>query len=666
MRLPDVLSAEERSRRWWKAWRTVDFSWAALANKAWSGADGAAGDDRLQDYWRLDPASGARRSDSELFAAGELERDPRGRPWHVAHLPAQWDDGSPTWKSDLNDPKWQDFWRIVRARLDASGVDALTGGPADESPAPAALAGVVFGEAPPDWAWDENLLSLNAAFQTCAFLAGVSFSGVESASDLDLRHCLFGSIADFDRVLIHGDLELDAAVFLSHLRMARATIAGDLRISDCDFRGELSFHKGRVEGETRCYASVFHAPALFEESSFVSEASFAWCRFLSVASFVDLRFRGLASFVDDVFATDTTFAGRCYGDFHCVDCTFERGTTFAFMFFRREAWFAASRFGEAVLLQNLRFRGKASFLDAVFHGELRCVEVCFGGAVAFHNVVFEGMANLSGCRFPADSALHHAAFRGADFRRTADFTLAGFTPWGAFTETAFQQDVLFSPQALRDRKSFAAAFTAAGEAAAAAAKGDPERYALEVDRRFGELEKAFQALKKGMARQQARLEEHRFYRLELLARRRCSAASFLERCIIGLYDVSSRCGTSYVRPLVILAALVLLCGLGFWLSTQTADSLAIALAPLPMRGPDGAFVDAVRFSLENTIQPMSVWKNVPASAHPRAAWVQALLNEDDPIRFLLVRVAATLQSLVSIALLFLAALGFKRHFQMST
>jgi hypothetical protein len=62
---------------------------------------------------------------------------------------------------------------------------------------------------------------------------------------------------------------------------------------------------------------------------------------------------------------------------------------------------------------------------------------------------------------------------------------------------------------------------------------------------------------------------------------------------------------------------------------------------------------------------MGVWKTRTPSTESREVWVNALLADTGACRFLLVRLAATMQSLLSLALLFLAALGFKRHFQMT-
>ncbi|MEO8037778.1 MAG: pentapeptide repeat-containing protein [Betaproteobacteria bacterium] len=665
MRLPDVVSAEERSRRWWARWRAADFSWASIAGERFA----IAGDDgdpaTLQAQWRADPVSGAPRGDAALLQAGELERDPGGRLWHIVHVPSHWEDGTPTWKADRNQARWERFWDVVRARLDAANTSEFGHDPDGVVPARARLTGVVFGDLPQNWDWHEPLGQLNASFPSCAFLGVASFLGVVTHADLDLRSCLFSRTADFDLVGVHGALWFDGSTFESSMRMKDADVAGAMHLSDCDCHGEISLLASRVDGAFKCDSAVFHAPCLFDDTTFAGEADFAWCRFLNLTSFVNVRFRAHAAFVENVFATDVDFAGRCYGDLHCIDCSFEGSATFTFLFVRRDAWFAASRFKSSTQFQGVRWRGKASFRNAVFESAVRFDQVIFRGAMEFHNTVFEGLADFAGCEFPADARCFHGAFRGADFRRTADFSIEPFTAWGAFVEATFQQRLLFSRRVLRDDAAFDAAFDAAGRAAAAESKGD-RAHAAALDRRLGELEAAFQALKQGMARQQARLDQHRFYRLELLARRRHSEASAIERGIIWLYDASSLCGTSFTRPLLLLVALVAIFGLGYWASAQTGRELLGALNPHPPRALDPALVDALRFSAENVLKPLAVWTPGKTTDAPRELWSQHLLADGGAFGYLVIRLVATLQSLLSIALLFLCVLGFKRHFEMTT
>lgn len=661
MRLPDPASREEAAARWWKGWRSVDFSWTSLARHELSFRTDEEVPATLQDYWLRDPATADRRDLDDLKRSGEVVTDPQQRLWHLLHVPLHWDDGTPTWKSDRAHANWQKFWDIVRARLDAANGDVSD----DAARAPARLYGVVFGEVPDDWHWHDLLVPLRAEFRTCAFLGEVSFFGVETAAELAFRSCLFAAFADCDRIRAAGDLVFDRCAFQSTVWMRALEVGGTLQLAKCEFQGELSLIEGRVAGKTTVESSVFHAPALFDETHCRAPASFAWNRFLNVTSFHKVRFRAGVDLVQNVFAEDTTFTGRSQGPFRCADCRFEGHTTLAFFNFRRDTWFAGCRFGRDLSIDTVRFGAKASFRNTAFAGSIETRRVRFNGETDFENAVFEGFANLTGCVFPKDARHYHGTFRGTDFRRNVDLTIAGFAAWGAFIDTSFQQRLLLARSSLEDMVGFEHAFAAAQRAAAVDAAGEKRALNPALDRRFGELEQAFQALKQAMANQQARLDEHRFYRLELLARRRRSTTSRIERGIIDVYDATSRGGTSYVRPLVALGVSTIVFAMVFWAWSLTGPQLLAALNPHPPRPPDIALVDALRFSVENTLQPMSVWGKRFTEHDPREVWVKALLTEGGAWRYLAVRLVATFQSLCSIALLFLVVLGFKRHFQMN-
>ncbi|MBX9964184.1 MAG: pentapeptide repeat-containing protein [Burkholderiales bacterium] len=660
MRLPDVLVEEERVRQWWSAWRVDDFSWNGLAARPMPPNDDGIGS--LRDYWLTDPVTGAVRDTGTLTQSGEVIADPAGMLWHLAHVPVRWDDGTPTWKAERSHPHWARFWDIIAKHLAAANPtddddDLLTTVPLD---------GVVFGEPPRGWLWHAQSARLNARFVRCAFLGRVSFGGVRTETDLGLDRCLFRMPTSFDNVTVDGRLDIRRCEFLAQLTISGARIEHDMLFEDSHVGGELALLGSRIGGELRLWSNVLHAVALFDGATFASEARIAWNRFLNITSFDRVRFRGGVDLQQNHYADDVTFSGRSYGEFRCVDCRFEQDVTLAFLCFHRDAWFARCRFEGYAQFQAVRFGKRASFVDSTFAVNLRCDRVRFRGETGFETVVFGGYANFTGCDFPRDARHYHGAFRGADFRRNADFTIDGFHAWGAFIDATFQQRLLLSGKALQDDAGFEQAFAAAEQAANMDALGVRSDLPAALDRRFGELVGAFQALKQAMARQQARLDEHRFYRLELLARLRMSSTSSVERGIIRIYDCASRCGTSFVRPLAVLGLLVLLFALGYWAASLPAGELRAAMNPYPPRPVDARLVDAVRFSVENTIQPMSVWSKRFTEPDPREAWVRGLLSPHGPAGYLAVRVVATLQSLVSIALLFLVVLGFKRHFQMNT
>src|SRR5580658_4885121 len=105
---PEISSPLQRQQNWWDDWYKVDFSWAALAKHR-------KDEETLQDYWRKDPTKSSALTDQELLAKGELQKDPLGRLWHIAHVPLAWSNGTPTWKSDPSHQNWSRFWQSLKA-----------------------------------------------------------------------------------------------------------------------------------------------------------------------------------------------------------------------------------------------------------------------------------------------------------------------------------------------------------------------------------------------------------------------------------------------------------------------------------------------------------------------------------------------------------------------
>lgn len=108
---------KELTAEWWAA----DYSWVGLLDpeKNIAGDGGLHGEISLQDYWRIDPATGNLRGDADMRAAGELETDPDGSLWHIVHVPKAWRDGSAA-KAGWSDEKRALLATIVAKRIAAA------------------------------------------------------------------------------------------------------------------------------------------------------------------------------------------------------------------------------------------------------------------------------------------------------------------------------------------------------------------------------------------------------------------------------------------------------------------------------------------------------------------------------------------------------------------
>ena len=219
-----------------------------------------------------------------------------------------------------------------------------------------------------------------------------------------------------------------------------------------------------------------------------------------------------------------------------------------------------------------------------------------------------------------------------------------------------------------------------------------------------------------------RIEEGRFFRLELLARRnrRDAAVPRWERWASWLYDVSSDYGNSIARPLVLIAVVLVLMGGVYWGIGAALDGNAAIFVPdtpeagdcivpatgtpAPARsetpcanegkvtqleartrvvenqigelwlyyvwGKSGRTVSAhdlfgaMTFSWNNLFRPFQAL-SAEAVGPYEPSWASAVLYGYGPGWGLVIRMIATLQSLVSIILLFLFALAMRRRFQIS-
>jgi len=460
----------------------------------------------------------------ELLEAGEIEKDPSGRLWHIAHVPPAWDDGSPTWKVDPNHANWARFWELLKKRIFALPQKGLALTAEEESDQEKIqFAGVVFGRAPEGWEWHDLFDSLKIRFATCAFLDEADFRHVQSRTDLDLRYCLFLRRADFDDLSIQGGgLDLSDSTFVKQLSLSNAQISGDLKGNRIHCFGEAAVLDSSIGGVTEISQSVLYGPNGFEKTTFIGDVNISYCRFLGLVGMAGTTFRHDAKVLECFFSSDdVTFTGECHGDFVLGGCVLESSDV-AYMQFHKAAYFSGTRFRQSARFQNTNFHGKVSFRNAVFESDATFQDVEFHGPIEFHNTVFAGVADLSRCSFPQAPSFFHSGFRGAEFRRVADFTNSAFFAWGAFAGTKFHQPVLFSPAVLRSDASFNKALAAAKQSSTGATEADTVAPGEEgkPDQFLSELEAAFQTLKVAMASQQARLEEQRFYHFELVARRR--------------------------------------------------------------------------------------------------------------------------------------------------
>ena len=78
---------------------------------------------------------------------------------------------------------------------------------------------------------------------------------------------------------------------------------------------------------------------------------------------------------------------------------------------------------------------------------------------------------------------------------------------------------------------------------------------------------------------------------------------------------------------------------------------------------DSEFWDALLFSAGNVFRPFGAWSSELANTD---SWLQSFLDGGgDPLQQLLIRLAASVQSVLGIILLFLFGLAVRRRFQIN-
>jgi hypothetical protein len=657
-------SREQREKEWWDAWWGADYSWEGLARKPVGRKGGVThsgfhGEETLQDYWRRDPATGAARDDAAMVAAGELVES-GGLRFHIAHLPPKTRDGTPTWKADLKHAGWEALEALLRARIAASvetAVDVV--GNAEGHDGRAQLAGAVLRRATAHPLGAESPVHTEAT--RSAWLGFTNFGSTRFGPGARFASATFSGDADFDNATFSGDALFDSATFSGFAGFYSATFSGDASFGSATFSGNASFG-----------SATFSGNASFGSATFSGDANFISARFSGDALFDSATFSGVASFGSATFSGDSGFLGA----------TFSGATGFISTTFSGNARFDRATFSEYGGFDSATFSGDAKFISATFSKDASFHSAVFqkdgkSGRMAFRWGVFHGAAVWINATF-TDKAEHFSgAFRGARFHEVADFSGAG-VHWIAALDDAIldRKLILDDPSESVANQLFSAQMLSATVAAARAdrdaridkaekadAGGKPKRVGVgqkaewlrhALERRFKELEGGCRVVKVAMGQARDELMEQRYYRFQLMARRRQPGAPVWERIFSLLYGAASDYGASMTRPFVALGVVIAVFGLAYF-------GLGAGLGAVADPRDAGQVAQALEFSLTNTFRPLSA---LSAEGLREATLGQKLLQRDD-FTALGVRALSIVQSLLAIVLAFLFALAVRRRFQIS-
>lgn len=322
--------------------------------------------------------------------------------------------------------------------------------------------------------------------------------------------------------------------------------------------------------------------------------------------------------------------------------------------FPRGVDFRELHFAKRVYARNVVFGGQAEFSQTRFSDHADFSGSVFADDAVFFDTKFEKRADFSGVRFRSK-----LVFALAEFSGEADFSLRhmnAFLPPPESEESIqmalFHDAKFLGPSRFNDRiflsgPSFQRAeFCVAPEFHNASfhqsANFDGANFS---DTSSRGADHAYRTLKLAMERLGARDEQANFFALEQRARAEKPLTPCSVKFFSYLYWLSSDFGQSFIRPLVLLAAVTTIFGLSYALTMPT-----IAAGQTP------SLVFIAGFTLEQLIRPFSIWG---PDALTKSGLVPASLGCE-----LVLKVIATVHALASLGLIALALLALRRRFKL--
>lgn len=404
---------------------------------------------------------------------------------------------------------------------------------------------------------------------------------------------------------------------------ADAFFPDDVSIASCVFDGAAEFSRGSFLGQARFHNVAFLQEADFSFATFEKltiESSYfqLWCDFRNV------------SFEAPAVIRDNRF--YCLADFSKV------------------------RFRDAADFSKCSFNDDANFADTTFESaDFR--DCTFRGAMLFDTAVFQGAAVFEGGAERAAAASFRSAQFGRDvsferrnFTNGVDFHGARFAQAPRFADTVLPSVTFFPPlENFRDwkfRHSFARKWIVG-----------IERRRMTKREYFQSAAVAYRVLRLKMSERGAQQDEAMFWELEMRATDRSFPwYSWPAKVPFKLYSWIAKYGNSVIRPLVWWLLLLI----GFNLAYLEIQREFEVSANLSAAWPEWfeRIRNAAEFSLRQTVWPFAVWSEEGARSIKNLI---ELSNDHDLLR---VRLLATLQSVLSLAVIALFILALRRRFRM--
>lgn len=485
----------------------------------------------------------------------------------------------------------------------------------------------------------------------------------------------------------------------------RAMRSGVGHFDQAAFNGKASFYGATFAGDASFQNAIFHEDARFDGTIFLKQVSFDHARFSKRAFFQNIyigpekkadfsaaKFNGAAHFDRSTFHGETNFYRALFrGTGFFEECHFLGDTTFERSTFADIASFAETVFAQSTSFQLAQFAQRANFSSAKF------LQGTTDGRLDFSGTHFSGLALFQEVSFPKWLFQFSAAFDGAVFDSVAYFRKSGLHWVAAFDGAIFgkalsidrvtrtEADRLFFGELLCGSRKQARADLKAkialeqkqrierpkpGLGAQPITKDEKRTWARDLpEQRLQELEGGCRVVKVAMGRQRDEALEQRYYRFQLIARTRQRDTSCIEKLYSWLYGTLADYGMGLWQPFVVWIALTLAFAGIFWgwgeaLRGWPEASLSFSFA----RPINQDAWDALLLSANNTLRPLTVW-SADFPQNSGSAWINGFLNAfgepNEGGQRLAIRLVATLQSILSVIMVFFLVLAVRRRFQIS-
>ncbi len=519
------------------------------------------------------------------------------------------------------------------------------------------------GSLSPKTDWDEQTWLANAP-QIHRFAHGLSgvvldqlsLSGTFSRLQADYA-CILGvtaihvtaDTADFSHALFKGAASFDNSAFACGARFSQAIFLKPARFAGVHFGGIAT-----NEENARFEQVLFAAETDFSEADFEAEALFNGTKFAGRSNFFGAKFEDRALF-DDI---------ECLENIHFYKAAFVRRLTINNARFYGKANFEGVTDGDPIALSAQPITLKIA--DTTVTGELSpgtgptprsylaLPKLLAKDAVFYQDANFSNRDLLSPSTFEGAHFLHLARFHGSEIHANV-----------SFHNSVFRRALAHKPQVLPPFPDELLKLRFAGSDSAdyrlwkkTYFKERTTKLKAQFGRNsyFDALEASYRTLKQMMEDRRDRIREGDFFTLELLARRKRSDVPWWERGFSWFYATLANYGNSIFRPLFSLLACLMLFTAAYY---QAGEHLVFRETPF---NPDH-LIAAFSFAWHNMFAPFSVLD--ASKTGDGDAWLNALLFGGGPMIALGMKIAGTIESLLTLLLAFLVVLAARRRFQIN-